>query len=226
MGGCGTRKSITPVVMRHGADVPMTMAVAPAWNFSGSTGLDVNRAADLMASELTYAEGVSVVPVSRVLGILAAQGVDRVQSPDHAMELAELLGADLVLVFAVTEYDPYDPPSIGISAQLYGTRPGPRGGTLDPVALSRQVALGPSRPAPVSRGLIASCQRVFDSAHDAVVADLQRFAAKRGGDDSPWGWRKYMVSQQHYLRFCCYATAEALLTDLAGSEAPSASDTP
>jgi hypothetical protein len=226
VGGCANRKSITPVVMRHPADVPMTIAVAPAWNFSGSAGLDVSRAADLMASELTYAEGVSVVPVSRVLGVLSAQGVDRVQSPDHAMELAELLGADLVLVFAVTEYDPYDPPSIGISAQLYGTRPRPRGGALDPVALSRQVALGPARPVPVSRGLIASCQRVFDASHDAVVADIKRFAAKRGGDDSPWGWRKYMVSQQHYLRFCCYAAAEALLTDLARGGPPPAGDTP
>lgn len=224
-GGC-ERKSVTPVVMRHPGNATLTIAVAPAWNFSGSGDLDVNRLADLMASELTYAEGVSVVPVSRVLGVLSAQGVDRVLSPTHALELTELLGADLVLVFAVTEYDPYDPPSFGLSAQLYGTRPGPRRSTLDPVALSRKAALDATDPAPISRGLMASSQRVYDAAHDAVVADIRRFAAQRGGDDSPYGWRKYLVSQQHFMRFCCYATAEALLTDLARGGKPKPGEAP
>jgi len=224
--GCECRRNVSPAVIHHPVKTPMTIAVAPAWNFSGSTGLDVNRFADLMASELTYAEGVSVVPVSRVLGVLAAQHVDRVQSPEHAVELTELLGADLILVFAVTEYDPYDPPSIGLSAQLYGQRPGKGGRPVDPVALSRKAALDTPGVAPRSRGLVGAVQRVFNAAHDAVVQEVKRFAAQRGGDESPYGWRKVVVSQQAYIRFCCHETIAALLTDLDGGDRPPADAAP
>ena len=94
----------------------MTIAVAPALNLSGAADFDPSRFADLMASELSYADGISVIPVSRVLGVLAAQELEKVESQAHAHELVRLLGADAILVFAVTEYDPYDPPSIAISA--------------------------------------------------------------------------------------------------------------
>jgi hypothetical protein len=190
----------------------MTIAVAPAINLSGSADFDRDRFADLMASELGYAEGVSVVPVSRVLGLLATQGTDRIESPSHALELARLLGVDAILVFAVTEYDPYDPPSIGIAAQLYGKRRLPDGEALDPVALSQQARLAGATEGRTARRLLAQAERVFDASHEAVVREIQAFASQRGADDSPYGWRKYVVSQQHYIRFCCHATIRTLLS--------------
>lgn len=199
----------------------VTIAVAPALNLSGSADFDPARFADLMASELSYASGISVIPVSRVLGVLAVQGRSGVQSPTHALELAGLLGADAILVFAVTEYDPYDPPSIGISAQLYGTRPWRRHGTVDPTALSRQarfVGLEVRRPA---QRVLAQVQRVYDASHESVVADVRAFAQLRGGDDSPYGWRKFMVSQQHYIRYCCHAVIREMLEKI---QDPTASD--
>jgi hypothetical protein len=196
----------------------MTIAVAPAINVSGSVDFDRNRFADLMASELGYAEGISVIPVSRVLGVLAEQGLDGVQSPSHALELVSLLGGDAILVFAVTEYDPYDPPSIGIAAQLYGTRPRERGRILDPIALSRQTRLAGASPGPLARRLLAQTETVFDADHEAVAAEVREFAARRGADDSPYGWRKYVVSQQHYIRFCCFATIRDLLHSDPGFE--------
>ena len=215
--GCHGARRVERVSIANGAIGPLTVAVAPAINLSGSTDFDRNRFADLMASELSYAEGVSVIPVSRALGVLAAQGTDGVTSPTHALELVKLLGADAILVFAVTEYDPYDPPSIGISAQLYGTRPGPGDGSLDPVALSRQANLAASRTPESAQRLLAQTQRVFDAAHGAVVADLRAFAKLRDGEDSPFGWRKYVVSQQHYIRYCCHATIRTLLNEVHGS---------
>jgi hypothetical protein len=194
----------------------MAIAVAPGLNLSGSADFDPARFADLMASELSYADGVSVVPVSRVLGVLAAQGHSGVQSPAHALELTGLLGADAILVFAVTEYDPYDPPSIGISAQLYGKRAGPGGRPLDPVALSRQAHPAPGEPPSPPRSILTQTQQVFDASHESVLADIRRFASFRGGDDSAFGWRKYVVSQQHFIRYCCFATIRSLLNDPAG----------
>ncbi len=210
--GCHGGKWVEqPASITNPALGPMTVAVAPALNMSGSVSFDPSRVADLMASELSYADGISVVPVSRVLGVLAAEGLRAVESPSHALELVDLLGVDAILVFAVTEYDPYDPPSIGISAQLYGTRSRPDSSPLDPIALSRQARLTAS-DAPVStQRLLAQTQRVFDASHGSIVADIREFARLRGADSSPYGWRKYVVSQQHYIRYCCHATIRELL---------------
>jgi len=219
--GCRSGSRIEPLSIANPTIGPMTIAVAPALNLSGSADFDPDRFADLMASELSYADGVSVIPVSRVLGALAAQGLDGVQSPSHALELTGWLGADAILVFAVTEYDPYDPPSIGISAQLYGVRTRTGNRALDPTALARQPR-PPSTQGPASRGgLLAQSQRVYDASHESVVADLRRFARYRAGDESPYGWRKYMVSQQHYIRYCCHATIRALLNGQGDAEGAS-----
>ena len=209
--GCRAGRRMEPVSIANRSFGPMTIAVAPAMNLSGSSDFDATRFADLMASELGHADGVTVIPVSRLLGVLATQGVSGVQSATHAMELVSLVGADAILVFAVTEYDPYEPPSIGISAQLYGVRPGPGGGRLDPVSLSRQTTLATMRSGPPARGLLVEVQRVFDASHDSVVAEIRAFASSRGGGASPYGWRKYVVSQQAFIRFCCNATISALL---------------
>lgn len=188
-----------------------TVAVAPALNQSGSTDFDSDRLADLMASEFAHARGVNVIPVSRVLGVLAAQGAEQVSSAAHAMEVARLVGADALLVFSVTEYDPYDPPRIGIAAQLYGSWPGQRGQRVDPVALSRSTGSAPGGIPPRKRGLLAQHQRVYDASHDAVVGSVRRFARHRDADESPFGWRKYIVSQQDFFRFCAHETIRNLL---------------
>jgi len=216
--GCHDAKRPGPVSVTNLNLGPMTIAVAPALNQSGSADFDRSRFADLMASELSYAKGISVIPVSRVLGVLAAQGLDRVESPSHALELVEMLGADAILVFAVTEYDPYDPPSIGIAAQLYGTRPRPRGGMFDPVALSRQTRLTGTSAPPATQRLLAQAERVFDASHDSVTRLVREYASRRDANDSPYGWRKHVVSQQHYIRFCCHTTIRALLSDRTGLE--------
>lgn len=212
LAGCRTPERVEPVSIRNPVLGPMVVAVAPAMNLSGSTQFDPNQFADFMASELSYAEGITVIPVSRVLSVLSAQGAGGVESPSHALELVSLLGADAILVFAVTEYEPYDPPRIGITGQLYGARPRPGIGALDPVALSRQRGIQPGQAGSSPDRLLGQSQRVFDAAHGSVVADIKRFAQLRGGEDSPFGWRKYVVSQQHFIRYCCHATIRVLLS--------------
>ncbi|UCF32628.1 MAG: hypothetical protein JSV78_09875 [Phycisphaerales bacterium] len=212
LGCAGREKAIGPVSIPNRTVGPMTVAVAPALNQSGSLDFDSSRFADLMARELSYAEGVKVVPVNRVLALLGAQGVGEVRSPEHAMELARLLGVDGLLVFVVTEYDPYEPPIIGITCQLYGTRPlAPLGG-MDPVVLSRQARDYTPAGETRTRGLLAETQRFFDASHESVVDGVREFAEKRGAGGSPYGWRLYLVSQQHFMEYCCHATIRSLLS--------------
>ena len=212
--GCSLQKRVEPVLLANPRLGPMTIAVAPAVNLSGSVDFDRNRFADLMAVELSYADGISVIPVSRVLGVLASLGMDGVASPADARELTGLLGADAILVFAVTDYEPYNPPRVGISAQLYGSRPGQGGSPLDPVALSRQANLAASAPQKAeTNGLLAQTQRVFDASHESVIREIRAFASKRDTGESAYGWRKYVVSQQHFIEYCCYATLSAILSN-------------
>ncbi len=184
------------------------VAVAPALNFSGSADFDPVKAADLMASELSSLQGVGVIGVSRVLAILAEQGVGQIQSPEHALDVCDRLGADAILVFAITEYDPYTP-VVGMAAQLYGQRSAAR--VLDPVAASRM-----ARPFPVTRRADAAwpqaqVQRVFNAAHETVQRDVRRYAESRSAQESPYGWRRYLASQQWYLRYCCFTVARDLM---------------
>lgn len=208
--GCqGRRQPVEPVAIQNRELGPMTIAVAPAINQSGSLDFDPARFADRMVSELSRVDGVRVIPVSRVLAALTAQGAQEVESPQHALELAQILRADALLVFSVLDYDPYDPPLIGITCQLYGARPGSRHGRWDPITLSRQPGLEETGPREVP-GLLAQTQRVFDASHDATAQDIRRFARVRGWKNSPYGWRLYVVSQQHFIEYCCFATLERL----------------
>ena len=58
---------------------------------------------------------------------------------------------------------------------------------------------------------IAQAERVFDASHERVCTEIKRFAERRSADASPFGWRKYIASQQAYLRFCCHAVIRVLV---------------
>ncbi|GJM25443.1 MAG: hypothetical protein DHS20C16_18580 [Phycisphaerae bacterium] len=189
----------------------MRIAVAPALNFSGSRNFDAEIVADIMASELSHVDGLVVMPVSRVLSVLAQQGRDRIQSPEQAVETMQALGAEAILVFAVTEFDPYEPPIVGITAQIYGSSYNNGIARVDPVQASRSPTpvgvysvAAPNEP-------VAQSSQVFNAAHEPVVRAVKTFARLRGADDSAFGWEKYLVSQEHYLRFCCQATIKELV---------------
>ena len=205
--GCGPRAD--PPVAQRLDYVPLhtTVAVAPGVNASGSP-LDTIRVADLMASELSQLPGVGVIGVNRVLAVLAEQGVDRIQSPDHALMVCERLGADAIVVFAVTEYDAYTP-VVGLVAELYGPqadRP-----QLDPVATSRAARPFPVAGAAEQRRPWAQVQRTFNADHESVREEVEEYAESREGRESPFGWRKYLASQELFLRFCCWTVSRQLV---------------
>jgi hypothetical protein len=189
---------------------PATVAVAPAINLSGSTDFDPNRFADVMAVELGYAEGIRVIPVSRVLGVLAVQGKDRVESPEHAAEVLEWVGADAILVFAVTAYEPHEPPRVGISAQMFAAAQ-PKMQTKSADESELTAAAGDTVTVEEPVWILAEHQRVYDAAHDAVLRSIQEFAQNRTADDSPYGWRRYVVSQEGFIQFCCHQTVVGLM---------------
>lgn len=184
------------------------MAIAPALNFSGAAELDPVRVADLFASELASADpNLTILPVSRTVAALARENRRQIESPAHAVRIARRLGVDAVVVLGVTEYRAYPPMIVGLVAQVYGRSP-------SDFAEPDRFQDGPSLRAvggqpdlPTAKGPNAQIQQVYNASHDDVTDLVKKYADRRDADKSPYGWRRYMVSQELFLRFCCWASA-------------------
>lgn len=193
--------------------------LAPVVNLSGSEDFDPLKLTDLIASEFLSFEGVAVVPVNLALAELARRGRSAVETPEEARELARALGADAAVVIGVTEYDPYDPPVVGLVVQCYPVAAPGRGGGLDPVSASRSASL-PARLSAAGTELpVVQVQRVFNAADERVLADIRSFARKREGAAGPYGWQRYVKSQELYVRYCGHAVILSMLSEEAGGRA-------
>jgi len=209
--GCSARKLNTTLTSPYHQTT--TIAVAPVLNFSGESDLDTLKATDILYSELQQVEGLAVVPVNRVLAQMAQDNIDAIKTPQQACDLAERLGAQAIVVAAITEYDPYYPPVVGLALQLYGfkndqaSRP-----AFDPVELERlaapqKIKLDPNpRDGPKSQVL-----RIYNGRDRDIVKQVKRFAKARGTGTSPYKWELYLRSQMHYLRFVCHQAICELL---------------
>ena len=67
--------------------------------------------------------GLTVVPVNRVAEVYASLRIEKVQSAEQAAIVCDLLGCDALVVPTMTAYDPYNPPKMGASLQVF-RRPG------------------------------------------------------------------------------------------------------
>jgi hypothetical protein len=188
---------------------PTTVAVAPVLNFSGEFDLDPLKAADLLASELSYVQGLTVLPVNRVVAYLANQGRRQVESPAHALEVAEGVGADAIIVAGITEYDAYTP-IVGVVLQIYSPS-AHEAPSFDPVMASRL-----SQPFDVTRLAdpllpTSQVQAVYDASHDRIRKAVRQFAGPRFSSEDPLGWRRYLKVQTLYLRFCWHTAVNGLM---------------
>lgn len=190
----------------------ISIAIAPVLNLSGSRDWDVVKATDLVASELGTFPGVTVIPVNRSLALLAEHGKTSVDSPQDAEWLAEELQADGTVVAAITEYQPYDPPVVGLILQLYQRGSAKGGSAIDPVAASREatdVSLAGASSSIGDHPL--QIQRVFNAADPRVLKEMQKYAHERKGLESPFGWRVHAKSQVLYLRFSFWSAIRSML---------------
>lgn len=199
------RTNISPAFLR-----PMTVAVAPVLNFSGEFQFDSAKAADLLASELTYVDGVTVLPVNRVIATLASQGKSQIESPEHALETAAMVGADAIIVAGITEYDAYTP-SVGFVLQMYTVNGASMPDGFDAVGVSRM-------PRPVTRASYcdphvptSQVQFVLNGNHEEVRKLVKEYAKPRENADIHLGWEQYLKVQTLYLRFCWHEAIDRLM---------------
>jgi hypothetical protein len=193
------------------------VVVAPVLNLSNSTDWDPLQVTDILASEFQSFPNIVVIPVNRTLGALALRGLSAVETSQDAVELAREFQADATVVAAITEYDPYDPPRVGLVMQWYPARRRSTGPAFDPVAASRRAAdvmpVGSRGTAP-----ILQIQQVYDAAENAVQAEVREFAAGRRGHKSAYGAQIHTKSQELFVRYCCWASIRTMLLARSSSE--------
>lgn len=115
---------LTPgcILVQVGAKNPIpglsTVAVAPFFNLSQEKAVDGRRFALAYFAELQKTPGFEVVPVGVTEQAIHDNDLE-MNDPEDVLVLARILGVDAVAVGAVTDYDPYYPPRIGLKIAWY-----------------------------------------------------------------------------------------------------------
>lgn len=189
-------------------------AVAPAINLSGETGPDALLQADLVYQQLQQVQGLTVVPVNRVVEVYAGLRMENVKSAEQAYLICDLLGCDALVVPTVTAYDPYDPPKVGASLQLFRKpRDYERPSSIDPRELARAAAPPMGQSLPEKPGFVQAVG-MFDSANGSVRQAVFQYAQGRNDPLGPMGQREYLESMDRFCGFVYNALAADLLRSI------------
>ena len=76
--------------LRLVAPVRQVWAIAPAVNLSGQRDVDPLLQADCVYQQLQQIDGLTIVPVNRVVEVYAGLKIDGVKSPEQAAQVCEL----------------------------------------------------------------------------------------------------------------------------------------
>lgn len=160
------------------------VAVLPFADQTGGAGFDGAEFANILASELVKV-GVRVIRPAQI-------GVATVE---EAIQLGRKLRADAVLACAVTDYDPYDPPRIAVSAQFLRVAAGPMSGQdLDRMLQSGSWHRGPLT---LSRNhAVLLFEEVYDSRDRETRRAIHEYVEGRTDRE-----RDVLAVQSLYLQF-------------------------
>lgn len=181
-------------------------AVAPVLDLSGQ-GVDPILQADLVFEQVQQVKGLVVVPVNRVVEAMVQLGLTRISTPDEAAMVRHAVGADALVLVSITIYDPYNPPKVGASMQIFGGLP--RGEGVDVMKLTRQAS---SDAVGVNMSpQIWQVAQLFDAANGTTRSQLRRYAAGRYDPTGPMQWREYLLSMDRYNGFVYHELTSKLL---------------
>lgn len=213
-GGCAARPA--PVVVTANLRSPYpenkVWAVAPLSNDSGVSVIDTLALTDQIVDEVSKIRGVDVLPLNRTLDGMRAMNLARVSSTDEALTLARTLNVDGLIVGNISAFDPYSPPKLGMTLQLFS--PEPRGltnTTVDIGALESAAREMPLAGLTVYRQPVAGASEIVDAQDNDVVVHLQQYAMGRSNPSTSLGWRRYLVDMDLYTHYVAYRLLDRML---------------
>lgn len=204
------RVLVAPYDSVHGETL---WAVAPLRNESGTTLIDGFEITDKIILAVEEVRGLRCLPLNRVLETMRSLELASIRTPDDARLLANALGVDGLIVGSVTAYDPYNPPTIGLSLALYASPGSMRAASdVDPRTLSVQPADSTSSStAGRTRSPASVVSSVLDGANHQVLMDVKTYAQGRHDDRSALGWEVYLASMDRYAQFAAHHVVDRLV---------------
>jgi hypothetical protein len=98
------------------------VAVAPFFNHTTDPTVDGRQFALAYFNELQSVPGYEVIPVGTVESAMLSEGIT-LAGPEEARRLAQVLGADAVVIGALTDFSPYYPPRCALQVEWYAANP-------------------------------------------------------------------------------------------------------
>jgi len=188
-----------------------TVAVAPSFNLSPSHDFDPLVVSDLLFAELQSVQSIHALPVNKTLAAMATLKMRGVRTAQDAQALAAALGADAIIVPAVTAYDPYRPPVVGMTLQLYTVNE--MAAPAEPVArqiTGQPLAQAAAEPSTGSQP-VSQVSAMFNANNQTVLLELQDFAKGRTDYGSALQEDRYLADSEAYMRFVCHAMIRRML---------------
>lgn len=210
VGGCQNDRIEQPRVFSSPYPETKLWAVAPLRNDSGTSLADGIGFAERLSQQLQQVPGIDVVPLNRVIEVMEFAEMRGVYTLDDAMELVDELEVDGLLVGTLTAWEPYEPPTIGVTVQLYSRRTAEGGLALDE---ARRLSAAPTEQGVTVRRFeqpVNAVSHHFDAASGAVLQDMRDYAKGRVPLESPAGWRRYLLDMDLYTEFVAHEVMRRL----------------
>ncbi|MEM9167772.1 MAG: hypothetical protein AAGB48_12215 [Planctomycetota bacterium] len=218
--GCAKPELVAPTALVSPYDASrgeVLWAVAPLANESGATIFDPNAITDSVIRSVQQIDGIRCLPLNRVLAEMRALEMAVVGSPAEAAALADRLGVNGLIIGTITDYDPYEPPTLGLSLALETT------GTMPQIGGDGGLGLDALRGSVGETGTSGGAQRryaelptasvsvVYDARSHATLMALKRYAQGRHDPMSARGWQRFLMSMPLYTDFAAHAAVSELL---------------
>jgi len=212
--GCGLlggEKIVAPAELRTPYPADKLWAVAPLRNESGTSLVDSAALADTLTAQMQRVDGINIVPVNRVLEAMAAEDIAAINGVSDVLTLMQTLDVDGMIVGTVSAWDPYDPPKVGMTIQLYSRRAPGSSASVDPRRMS-YAATDVRLPGETRFNQpVAQAAGYYDAANGEVLLRLREYATGRTPYQSASGWRRYLMNMDLYTEFVSHELTRQLM---------------
>ena len=189
------------------------VAILPFLNHTSERKLKTDEFANIFASEILKFDGFRVVR-PRVVALTLGEG-EEIRTLEDAIRVGRRVKADAVFVAAVTDYDPYRPPKIGISVQFL--RVASR--EITDTEIDRITQCASWRRGPLTLGRkqaghwMSAFERVYDSHQEKVRRELTAYCDAQEAKDSPFrGDEEFIAVQSRFMQFVSNQVINDVLT--------------
>lgn len=216
--------------MQSPYDERRVWAVAPLRDESGSGGADGVGLADHLAAEIGKAQGLDVLPVNRTLAAMDSLDMTSVDSREDALRLLRAMKVDGLVAGTITAYDPYDPPRLGMTLELYAENILDSRTGIDPRQLTRTPTGDEAGidPAQENGGQpVIAISGIVDGRTETTRVRLDEYIEQFGeGKDPEDSYRLYLLSMDLFSQFVSHEMGLRLIRAEAARAARARQDQP